>query len=102
MENSMPVFILVEMQIKAEALDLAETALPQLVAEALQRSGAQKIVLLKQVNNPRGWVLWQRWDDLASYKAYLQYRDETGSADDFIAMLFGPPQIKAFSQLDFG
>lgn len=98
----MPVFIFVEMEIRPEALDLAETALPQLVEEALQCSGAQQIVLLKQADNPRGWVLWQRWDDLASYKAYLQYRDESGSADEFIAMLAGPPQIKAFSQLDFG
>lgn len=88
----MPVFVMVELDVRPEFLEQADRILEPLIKSALKRPGALHVELLRSPAQPTRWVLWQKWERREDYEAYLAWRAEEGGAAPFVAMLAHAPE----------
>jgi quinol monooxygenase YgiN len=98
--QKMSVVVLLEMQVKPEAVNEVKALLKQLLPDTRAYAGCQGIDIYGNLDDAGNLVFYERWDSRDHYQKYLAWRTETGVVDQLTAKLTGPPNIRYFERVD--
>jgi quinol monooxygenase YgiN len=98
--NNMSTIVLLEMQVKPEAVDEMKAFLKKALPDTRAYDGCQGLDLYGNIDDTGNLVAYERWASRQHYEKYLAWRTETGVADQLGAMLAAPPSIRYFERVD--
>ncbi len=96
----MSVMVLLEMQVKPEAVEEVKASLKTILPDTRSYAGCQGIDIYSNLDNGGNLVFYERWDSRDHYQKYLNWRTETGVLSQLVAKLSGPPNIRYFDHVD--
>lgn len=96
----MSVVVLLEMQVKPEAVNEVKAALKDILPDTRSYAGCQGIDIYSNLDNGGNLVFYERWDSRDHYQKYLNWRTETGVLSQLVSKLAGPPNIRYFDRVD--
>jgi quinol monooxygenase YgiN len=96
----MSVIVLVEMQVKPEAVNELKALLKQTLPDTRAYAGCQGIDIYGNVDDTGNLVFYERWETRDHYQRYVAWRMESGSLDKLTSKLTGPPKIRYYDRLD--
>jgi quinol monooxygenase YgiN len=96
----MSTVVLLEMQVKPEAVNEVKAMLKQLLPETRAYTGCQGLDIYSNLDDGGNLVFYERWDSRDHYQKYLAWRTETGVLDKLSAKLAGPPKIRYYERVD--
>ena len=96
----MSVIVLLEMQVKPEAVNEVKALLKGLLPDTRAYAGCQGIDIYGNTDDAGNLVFYERWDSREHYQRYLAWRTETGVVDQLSAKLTGPPSIRYFERVE--
>ena len=96
----MSVVVLLELQVKPEAVNEVKTFLQQVLPDTRSYAGCQGIDIYGNADDPSNLVFYERWDSRDHYQKYLSWRTETGVLDQLSAKLTAPPKIRYYERVD--
>ena len=95
----MSVLVLVEAEVKDDALDMLRTLLSQALPETRKQEGCEHIDAFLDTGNGAKVVLVERWKTAKQYKEYRLWRMKTGAIEAMGALLKGAPIVRVFNAL---
>jgi quinol monooxygenase YgiN len=98
--QKMSAIVLLEMQVKPEAVKEVKTLLKQLLPDTRAYAGCQGIDIYGNLDDAGNLVFYERWDTREHYQKYLAWRTETGVLDQLSAKLTAPPKIRYYERVD--
>jgi quinol monooxygenase YgiN len=98
--NTMSVMVLLEMQVKPEAVNEVKGLLKQLLPDTRAYAGCQGIDIYGNLDDGGNLVFYERWNTRDHYQRYLAWRTETGVLEKLSAKLTGPPKIRYYERVD--
>jgi quinol monooxygenase YgiN len=98
--NTMSAIVLLEIQVKPEAVDEMKAFLKKILPDTRAYNGCQGLDIYGNVDDPGNLVFYERWDSRQHYEKYLAWRTETGVVDQLGAMLAAPPSIRYFERVE--
>jgi quinol monooxygenase YgiN len=98
--NNMSTVVLLEIQVKPEAVDEMKALLKKILPDTRAYEGCQGLDLYGNLYDTGNLVFYERWDSRQHYEKYLAWRTETGVADQLVAMLAASPSIGYFERVD--
>jgi len=96
----MTTLVLWEVNIKPEFLAEAEKTFAETLADTRAFNGCQRIESYRNQADPRQLMLVEYWDSFDHYKAYVQWRQDTGVLPNFLTLCAGPPVLRSFDLMD--
>jgi quinol monooxygenase YgiN len=96
--NTMSAIVLLEIQVKPEAVDEMKAFLKKILPDTRAYDGCQGLDIYGNVDDPGNLVFYERWDSRQHYEKYLAWRTATGVVDQLGAMLAAPPNIRYFER----
>jgi quinol monooxygenase YgiN len=96
----MSVVVLLEIQVKPEALDEMKAFLKKNLPDTRAYDGCQGVDIYGNLDDTGNLVLYERWDSRQHYEKYLAWRTETGALNQLGTMVAAPPSIRYFQRLD--
>jgi len=96
----MSVMVLVEMQVKPEAVNEVKGLLKQMLPDTRAYAGCQGIDIYDNVDDTGDLVFYERWDTRDHYQRYLAWRTKTGTLGQLGEKLSGSPKIRYFDRVD--
>ena len=96
----MSVIVLLEMQVKPEAVNEVKAMLKKLLPDTRAYAGCQGIDIYGNLDDTGNLVFYERWDSRDHYQKYLAWRTETGTVDQLSAKLTAPPSIRYFERVN--
>ena len=96
----MSIIVLVELQVKPEAVDALKSNLKAVLPETRAYDGCQGIDTYGNLEDGDNLVFYERWDSREHYERYLEWRTETGFIAQLVGMLTAPPGIRYFERVD--
>jgi quinol monooxygenase YgiN len=98
--NKMSVIVLVELQVKPDAVNEVKGLLKQMLPDTRAYAGCQALDIYGNLEDTGNLVFHERWESRDHYQRYLAWRTETGAFDKLGAKLSGPPKIRYYDRLD--
>ena len=95
----MSVVVLLEIQVKPEAVNEVKAFLKQVLPDTRAYAGCQGIDIYGNADDAGNMVFYERWDSRAHYQKYLAWRTETGVLDQLGAKLVAPPKIRYYEHV---
>ena len=99
-EIKMSVIVLLEAQVKPEAVDEVKATLKEIIPDTRTYDGCQGIDIYGNLEDGGNLVFYERWDSREHYEKYLAWRTETGVLEKLGAALTAPPSIRYFERVD--
>jgi quinol monooxygenase YgiN len=96
----MSTVVLLEIQVKPEAIDEMKAFLKGILPDTRTYDGCQGVDIYGNVDDTGNLVFYQRWDSRQHYEKYLAWRTNTGIATQLRAMAASPPRIRYFERVD--
>ena len=96
----MSTVVLLEMQVKPEAVNEVKAMLKELLPDTRAYAGCQGIDIYNNLDDGGNLVFYERWNTRDHYQKYLNWRTETGVLDKLSAKLAGPPKIRYYERVD--
>lgn len=96
----MSVVVLLEMQVKPEAVAEVKASLKAILPDTRSYAGCQGIDIYSNLDNGGNLVFYERWESRDHYQKYLNWRTETGVLSQLVSKLAGPPNIRYFDRVD--
>jgi quinol monooxygenase YgiN len=96
----MSVIVLLEAQVKPEAVDEVKATLKAILPDTRAYDGCQGIDIYGNLEDGGNLVFYECWDSREHYEKYLAWRTETGVMEKLGAALTGPPSIRYFERVD--
>jgi quinol monooxygenase YgiN len=96
----MSVVVLLEIQVKPEAVNEVKSFLKQALPDTRAYAGCQGIDIYSNADDAGNLVFYERWDSREHYQKYLAWRTETGVLDQLSAKLTAPPKIRYYERVD--
>jgi quinol monooxygenase YgiN len=96
----MSTVVLLEIQVKPEAIDEMKAFLKGILPDTRTYDGCQGVDIYGNVDDTGNLVFYQRWDSRQHYEKYLAWRTNTGIATQLRAMAASPPSIRYFERVD--
>ena len=96
----MSIVVLLEIQVKPEALDEMKAFIKKILPDTRAYDGCQGLDVYGNLDDTGTLVLYERWESLQHYEKYLAWRTETEIVNQLGAMLAAPPSIRYFERLD--
>ena len=96
----MSVVILVEMQVKPEAVAEVKGLLKQILPDTRAYAGYQSIDIYDNLDHAGDLVFYEVWESRDHYQRYLAWRTDTGMLAKLGEKLSGPPKIRYFERVD--
>lgn len=96
----MSVTILLDAQVKPEAVDEMISFLKEILPDTRVYEGCQGIEVQQNQEDSSNLVMIEKWESRQLYEKYLGWRTETGVMDKIGSMLSQPPSIRYFDQID--
>jgi quinol monooxygenase YgiN len=98
--NNMSVVVLLEIQVKPEAVNEVKAMLKQILPDTRAYAGCQGIDIYGNLDDAGNLVFYERWESRDHYQKYLAWRTETGAVAQLSAKLTGPPSIRYYERVD--
>lgn len=95
----MSVLVLVEAEVKEDALDMLRTFLSQALPETRRQEGCEHVDAFLDTGNAVKVVLVERWKSSKQYKEYRLWRMKTGALEAMGALLKGAPIVRVLNAL---
>ena len=96
----MSVVVLLEIQVKPEAVNEVKAFLKKVLPDTRTYAGFQGIDIYSNADDTGNLVFYERWDSRNHYEKYLAWRTETGVLDQLAAKLTAPPKIRYYERVD--
>ena len=96
----MSVVVLLEIQVKPEAIDEMKAFLQRILPDTRAYDGCQGIDIYGNLDDTGNLVFYERWDSRQHYEKYFAWRTETGVLNQFGTMVAAPPSIRYFERPD--
>ena len=96
----MSVVVLLEMQVKPEAVNEIKAQLKQLLPDTRAYAGCQGLDIYGNMDDSGNLVFYERWETREHYQKYLNWRTETGTMAALASKLTGPPKIRYYERVD--
>ncbi len=96
----MSVIVLVDMQVKPEAVGEMKSNLKKNLPDTRAYDGCQSIDIYDNIDDSGNLVVCGRWESRKHHESYMDWRRETGTLDQIFAMLAGAPSIRYFERID--
>ena len=96
----MSVMVLVEMQVRPEAVNEVKGLLKQMLPDTRALAGCQRLDIYGNVDDTGNLVFYELWETRDHYQRYLAWRTETGTLGKLGEKLTGPPKIRYYDRLD--
>jgi quinol monooxygenase YgiN len=77
-------------QIKPDAVDDFCAKIPGLLEDTRKFKGFRDIKVLRHLDDPGKVIFIEQWDSAEDYRAYLDWRRQTGISENTDAILAGP------------
>jgi quinol monooxygenase YgiN len=95
----MSITVLVEWQVKPEAIATEKALLQDTFASTLNYEGCQRYEVYENQDTLGNIVLLSEWDSRDRYDRYMAWRKETGILDRFAQTFAHPPTIRYFESI---
>ena len=99
-QTHMSIVVLLEIQVKPEALDEMKAFIKKILPDTRAYDGCQGLDVYGNLDDTGNLVFYERWDSRQHYEKYLAWRTETEIVNQLGAMLAAPPSIRYFERLD--
>ena len=96
----MSVVVLLEMQIKPEAVNEVKAFMKDNLADTRAYAGCQGLDVYDNMDETGNLVVYERWDSRPQYEKYLAWRTESGTMASLGTKLKAPPSIRYFERVD--
>jgi len=96
----MSTMVLLEMQVKPEAVNEVKAMLKQILPDTRAYAGCQGVDIYGNLDDGGNLVFYERWDSRDHYQKYLNWRTETGALAKLSDKLAGPPKIRYYERVD--
>ena len=96
----MSVVVLLEIQVKPEAIDEMKALLQRILPDTRAYDGCQGVDIYGNLDDTGNLVFYERWDSRQHYEKYFAWRTETGALNQLGTMVAAPPSIRYFERLD--
>jgi quinol monooxygenase YgiN len=90
----MSVYVVIDMQVKPEAIEQMKAGLMQALPETGAYDGCESVALVTDAADPNHLLIIDKWESAAHYEKYHAWRTESGTMDAFMAALTGEPSIR--------
>jgi quinol monooxygenase YgiN len=96
----MSVVVLLEMQVKPEAVNEVKAMLKDNLPDTRAYAGCQGLDVYNNLDEAGNLVFYERWETREHYQKYLAWRTETGTMRRLGALLKAPPSIRYYERVD--
>jgi len=96
----MSVTVLLEMQVKPDAVGEMKSILKKMLPDTRAFDGCQSIDIYGNTEDSGNLVFYERWESRKHHESYMAWRREAGAMDQMAAMLVGTPSIRYFERID--
>lgn len=96
----MSVMVLVEMQVRPEAVNEVKALLKQTLPDTRAYAGCQRVDIYENLDDTGNLVFYQQWDTREHHQRYVGWRAETGALDKLAGKLTRPPKVRYFDRVD--
>lgn len=96
----MSVMVLVDMQVKPEAVNEVKGLLKQTLPDTRAYAGCQRIDIYGDQDDAGHLVFYQQWDTRAHHQRYVDWRTQSGLLGKLAEKLTGPPKVRYFERVD--
>jgi quinol monooxygenase YgiN len=95
----MSVVVLLEMQVKPEAVNEVKAQLKQILPDTRSYAGCEGLDIYGNMDDGGNLVFHERWQTREHYQKYLAWRTETGALAALASKLTGPPKIRYYEHV---
>ena len=96
----MSVVVMLEFKASDDAYEAMKQRFSEILGDTARFDGCEGLYAAADDKN-RSVVLYEVWDELASQKKYMGWRQETGLMDTMGPMLREPPSVRTMDVLPF-
>ena len=96
----MPVTAILDLQLKADALDRANDVMRETLTATRAFPGCQGITVLVDSGDPAHVVVFETWDSIEHDRAYRAWRATPDGASDLGSIIAAPPKLTHFTAAD--
>jgi len=96
----MSVTVLLEMQVKPDAVGEMKSILKKMLPDSRAFDGCQSIDIYGNTEDSGNLVFYERWESRKHHESYMAWRREAGTMDQTAAMLVGTPSLRYFERID--
>ena len=96
----MSVTVLFEILSKPESIDALKSTLKNILPDTRSYDGCQGVHVVGNQDDPCNVVLIQTWASRQHYAKYLAWRTEIGAIETLGAMVYQPPSIRYYDDID--
>lgn len=96
----MSVMVLLEMQVRPEAVNEVKAILKQILPDTRAYAGCQGIDIYDNLDDTGNLVFYQRWETRDHHQRYVAWRTETGLLEKLGAKLTAPPKLRYFDRVN--
>ena len=95
----MSVIVVVEWKAKTGNGAAMREKILSILPDTRSWKGCQWLELIVNQDDPDNLVVWERWDDRASYEDYLKWRVDAGMVATLRSMAVGGPSIRFYDTI---
>ena len=96
----MSVLVLLEVQVKPEAIADMKSYLAKILPETRAYDGCQGIDVYTNTEDKGNFVAVEYWNTRTQHQKYSTWRAEKGDMDKIGTMTAGPPKIRYYERID--
>ncbi len=96
----MSVIVLVDMQVKPEAVGEMKSNLKKILPDTRAYDGCQSVDIYGNIDDSGNLVFYEHWESRKHHESYMAWRKETGTMNQMFAMVAGAPSIRYFERID--
>ena len=96
----MSVIVLLEMQVKPDAVDEMKSSLKKMLPDSRAFDGCQSIDIDGNTEDAGKLIFYERWESRKHHESYMAWRREAGAMDQTATMWVGTPSLRYFERID--
>jgi quinol monooxygenase YgiN len=96
----MSVYVLIDTQVKPEALEQVKAALKAALPDTRAFDGCRGVNCYANAEDPNNLIIVDEWETRQHHAKYAAWREETGFNEQMMSALSAPPIFRFFERLD--
>ncbi len=88
--------VILEFHVKDSAIEDLRAWLQRILPDTRAFDGCASIAVTRNQDDPTAIAVVEQWHTRQHYEKYLQWRTETGSLDELVAMMADEPSFRFF------
>lgn len=95
----MSVTVVLEFKVQPDKADTVVEFLRKALPATRAYAGFESLTLHRDQDDPSAFLIWEQWATRGQYDAYLAWRTESGTLNEFVELLAGPPSFRFFDHV---